>query len=78
MPDVTVKALDSFVHHPFSVDKGQKITLPEGIAHDLSKAGLVDYKREKAAPRTEKAEPEAENKADTGYKNKAAAKPANK
>lgn len=64
-----VKALTTFVHGSLSMSRGQAKDVPDAIAGDLMKAGLVAE---------HKASPEPSNKMSPRPENKAAGKPENK
>ena len=62
---IEVTANDSFVHGQYMLDKGQKQEMPQGVADDLAKVGLVTLPEAKQAPAPmNKMAPDAANKAE--------------
>jgi hypothetical protein len=67
--DVKIKAKTSFAHGRFNLDRGQEAEMPEAVAKDLEKAGLVEVGEAAKAPEGKKAA-EPSNKAAPAAKNK--------
>lgn len=68
--DVKIKAKTSFAHGRFNLDRGQEAEMPEAVAKDLAKAGLVEVGESAAkAPEGKKAT-DPSNKAAQTAKNK--------
>lgn len=66
---ITVTAVQDFIHCAYSMDKGQKTLMPEQTAKDLRAVGLVDYDDAAPGPQEKQAiepknkmMPEPENK----------------
>lgn len=68
--DVKIKAKTSFAHGRFNLNRGQEAEMPEAVAKDLEKAGLVEVGKaatkapedKKATDPSNKAAPPAKNK----------------
>lgn len=67
-------ARQDFVHGTHQGIKDQIVSLPEGVAHDLGSAGLVEYARAKPTKAADQSRQAPGEKQATTPKNKAAAK----
>lgn len=61
--DVKIKAKTSFAHGRFNLNRGQEAEMPEAVAKDLEKAGLVEIGEATAKTPEGKKATEPSNKA---------------